>query len=226
MTKFGVIITALYIALILLLRWGSLPDLATMPLNEFGDFFAGVFGPLMLFWLILGYIQQQSELQQNTKALELQAEELKKSVEQHKELVKATREQVQADLKALEIEEIRAMREAHPNFSITGAGWSSMSGAKVTYQINLINSGRPASSVSFSTVPEIEEINPKSVVHYFNEGQRHTLQWDTEKSGKAPSELKLIISCKDANTSSYNKMFDLILDEDNKYHIVNVAEVS
>ncbi|GIB63501.1 hypothetical protein VCSRO93_3609 [Vibrio cholerae] len=101
-----------------------------------------------------------------------------------------------------------------------------MSGAKVTYQINLINSGRPASSVSFSTVPEIEEINPKSVVHYFNEGQRHTLQWDTEKSGKAPSELKLIISCKDANTSSYNKMFDLILDEDNKYHIVNVAEVS
>lgn len=225
MTKFGVIITAVYIAIILLLRWESLPELVSMPLNEFGDFFAGVFGPLMLFWLILGYIQQQNELQQNTKALELQAEELKKSVEQHKELVKATKEQVQADLKALEIEEIRVMRESHPNFSITDAGWRSKSGEKVTYEINLINSGRPASSVSFSTVPEIIEINPKSVVHYFNEGQTHTLKWDTEKSGEAPIELKLIVSCKDANTNSYNKIFDLILDENNKYHVKDISEV-
>ena len=226
MTIFGVIITGIYIAAILILRWTSLADLTTMPLNEFGDFFAGVFGPLMLFWLILGYIQQQNELQQNTKALELQAEELKKSVEQHKELVKATQEQVKTELKALEIEEIRALREAHPNFSITGAGWSSKSGAKISYSIGIINSGRPASSVTFSTVPEIAEINPKSVVHYFNEGQTHELKWNTDKSGEAPMELKLIISCKDANTNSYNKMFDLVLDENNKYHVENVAEVS
>ena len=197
-----------------------------MPLNEFGDFFAGVFGPLMLFWLILGYIQQQNELRQNTKALELQADELKRSVEQHKELVKATREQVDADLKALEIEEIRARREAHPNFSITSAGWHSKSGPKISFEIGLINSGKPASSVSFSTVPEIDQINPKSIVHYFNEGQTHALKWDTEKSGDAPSQLKLIVSCKDANTNSYNKMFDLVLDENDKYHVENVAEVS
>lgn len=180
----------------------------------------------MLFWLILGYIQQQNELRQNTKALELQADELKRSVEQHKELVKATREQVDADLKALEIEEIRARREAHPNFSITSAGWRSKSGPKVSFEIGLINSGKPASSVSFSTVPEIDQINPKSIVHYFNEGQTHTLKWDTEKSGDAPSQLKLIVSCKDANTNSYNKMFDLVLDENDKYHVENVAEVS
>ena len=103
MSIFVIIITAVYIGVIVLLRWSSFHELSTMPLNEFGDFFAGVFGPLMLLWLILGYIQQQSELRQNTKALELQAEELKKSVEQHKELVKATREQVEADLKSLEI---------------------------------------------------------------------------------------------------------------------------
>ena len=109
MSIFGIIITAIYIGVILLFRWSSFPQLQTIPLNEFGDFFAGVFGPLMLFWLILGYIQQQKELRQNTAALELQADELKKSVEQHKELVKATREQVQADLKALELEQIRNM---------------------------------------------------------------------------------------------------------------------
>lgn len=197
-----------------------------MPLNEFGDFFAGVFGPLMLFWLILGYIQQQSELQQNTKALELQAEELRKSVEQHKELVQATKEQVQTDIKALEIEEARALREAHPNFSITNAGWCTKSGQKISYQISLINSGRPASGVSFCTVPEIAQISPKGIVHYFNEGQTHTLKWDTEKSGEAPSVLKLIVSCKDANAKPYNRMFDLVLSEDNKYHVENVTESS
>jgi len=222
----GVIVTIIYIATILLLRWGSLSSLETMPLNEFGDFFAGVFGPLMLFWLILGYIQQQTELQQNTKALELQADELKKSVEQHKELVKATREQVEADLKALEIEEIRAKREAHPNFSITHAGWRSKSGTKFSFAIGLINSGKPASSVSFSTVPEIEQINPKKVVHYFNEGHSHDIKWDTETSGQPPPELKLIVSCKDANANSYNKIFDLVLDESNKYHVENVSESS
>ncbi|MED5389858.1 MAG: hypothetical protein VX793_13440 [Pseudomonadota bacterium] len=226
MAVFGVIVTVIYIATILILRWGSLPSLETMPLNEFGDFFAGVFGPLMLFWLILGYIQQQTELRQNTKALELQADELKKSVEQHKELVRATREQVEADLKALEIEEIRAKREAHPNFSITNAGWRSKSGAKVSFEIGLINSGKPASSVSFSTVPEIEQISPKRIIHYFNEGQSHVIKWDTETSGEAPSELKLIVSCKDANANSYNKIFDLVLDEKNKYHVQSVSESS
>lgn len=226
MTIFGVIVTIIYVVTILLIRWSSLPLLETMPLNEFGDFFAGVFGPLMLFWLILGYVQQQTELRQNTKALELQADELKKSVEQHKELVKATREQVDADLKTLEIEEVRSKREAHPNFSITSAGWRSKSGPKVSFEIGLINSGKPASSVSFSTVPEIDQIDPQSIVHYFNEGQVHTLKWDTEKSGDPPSHLKLIVSCKDANTNSYNKMFDLVLDENDKYHVENVAEVS
>jgi len=221
---FGVIVTIIYVVAILFLRWNSLPLLETMPLNEFGDFFAGVFGPLMLFWLILGYMQQQNELRQNTKALELQADELKRSVEQHKELVKATREQVAADIKALEIEEIRARREAHPKFSITSAGWSFRSGTSTSFEIKLINSGKPAFSVSFSTVPEINQINSKSIRHYFNEGQTHTLKWDTEKSGDAPQQLKLIVSCKDANTNFYNKIFDLVLDDEDKYHVESVSE--
>jgi Fe2+ transport system protein B len=57
-----------------------------MPLNNLGDFLAGVFGPLAIFWLILGFLQQGKELQQNTEALEMQADELKKSVNQEKNL--------------------------------------------------------------------------------------------------------------------------------------------
>lgn len=49
--------------------------------NEFGDMLGGIFSPLAFLWLIVGYYQQQSELQQNTEALRLQADELKNSVE-------------------------------------------------------------------------------------------------------------------------------------------------
>ncbi|WP_417667526.1 hypothetical protein [Pseudidiomarina sp.] len=226
MTKIGIIITILYVAVIGLFRWNSFPELATMPLNEFGDFFAGVFGPLMLFWLILGYMQQQSELRQNTKALELQADELKRSVEQHKELVKATKEQVQADLKALEIEEIRSLREAHPHFTITGAGKGMSQSTKKTFNIHLLNSGQPASGVFFTTDPEIKQIPQNSIVHYFETGKKHKLTWDSHTSGEAPEELKLVINCKDSNTSNYTKVFHMVLDENDQYHLTDSGWVS
>lgn len=61
----------------------------SMKFNEWGDFFAGSFAPLAFLWLVIGYFQQGEELSQNTKALEqqeralqLQVDELKQSVEQ------------------------------------------------------------------------------------------------------------------------------------------------
>ncbi len=226
MTLFGVIITTIYILIIVVLRWSSFPELQIMPLNEFGDFFAGVFGPLMLFWLILGYIQQQKELRQNTKALELQADELRKSVEQHKELVAATREQVQAELKTLEIEQIRTLREAHPSFSVGFAGQRSKTGKIIKFEITILNSGQPASDVSISTIPSIKQVQPTNIAHYLATGETHRIWWDSKTSGEAPINLKLIINCKDANTQPYSKQFDLILGEHNRYHIVGTAEVS
>ena len=83
--------------------------LKTMDLNESGDFLAGVFGPLALLWLILGFFQQGLELRQNTQALELQAEELRNSVEQQRAIVVATREQI-------EHEHNRANKASRPIF--------------------------------------------------------------------------------------------------------------
>lgn len=53
-----------------------------MPLNELGDFFAGVFSPLAFLFLYLGYKQQGKELKQNTEALKLQAQELSNLVKE------------------------------------------------------------------------------------------------------------------------------------------------
>ena len=197
-----------------------------MPLNEFGDFFAGVFGPLMLFWLILGHMQQQKELQQNTSALELQAQELKRSVEQHKELVKATKEQVEADLKSLEIEQNRVHKEAHPEFSIISAGTTQTSAQKKVYAIQIKNTGKPAASVMYATEPDIPQISKQATQNFFDTGAVRKLGWDNLTSGEAPLLLKLVIMCRDSNTNQYTKIFLLQMGDRNQYEVISQEDVS
>src|SRR5690606_11612457 len=90
----GVAITALYIGVIVVLTWGKLQNAANLELNEIGDFLAGVFGPVAILWLILGFIQQGVEIRQNTIAQHLQAEELRNAVAQQKAMAEATQDQV------------------------------------------------------------------------------------------------------------------------------------
>ncbi|EOX7485843.1 hypothetical protein R7J16_08205 [Acinetobacter baumannii] len=74
-----------------------------MPLNEIGDFLAGVFSPLAFLFLYLGYKQnsesidlQNEELKASTKALELQVQEMRESVEQQKKLVEIQNNEILA----------------------------------------------------------------------------------------------------------------------------------
>lgn len=223
MTLFGIITTVLYVALVVFLRWSSLPELHTMPLNEFGDFFAGVFGPLMLFWLILGYVQQQVELRQNTKALELQSDELRKSVDQHRDLVKATKLQVETERKSLEMETAKALKETQPAFSIVAAGAASKQAIKVAYRIILENKGQTASGVVVKTEPNIKQINARKMLPYLGAGGSMELVWDTAESGGAPERLKLMITCKDARAQDYAETFEFRLDDELQYHVESVS---
>lgn len=95
----GVTITCIWflgIYLFCFLNGYKLPE----SLNELGDFLAGIFAPVAFFWLILGYMQQGKQLDQNTKALEqqeralqLQIEEMKESVKQQAELAEIQKKQ-------------------------------------------------------------------------------------------------------------------------------------
>lgn len=78
--------------------WGNF-EFEKNYLNSLGDFLAGIFAPVAFFWLILGYVQQGKQLDQNTKALgqqekalQLQIDEMKNSVEQQSKLA-----QIQSD---------------------------------------------------------------------------------------------------------------------------------
>lgn len=65
----GIAITVIWLGVISLIWiFGGLK--APESLNELGDFLAGIFAPIAFFWLILGYIQQGKQLDQNTRALE------------------------------------------------------------------------------------------------------------------------------------------------------------
>lgn len=48
--------------------------------NELGDFLAGVFSPVAFFWLVIGYLMQHKELEENQKNLKQQIKEFKESV--------------------------------------------------------------------------------------------------------------------------------------------------
>jgi hypothetical protein len=87
--------------------------------NELGDFLAGCFAPLAFLWLVLGFFQQGDELRNSVAALHLQGEELRNSVEQQKQLVEVTREQLGLDHAKLQSEALAAVRRAEPIFHIS-----------------------------------------------------------------------------------------------------------
>lgn len=72
-------------------------------LNSLGDFLAGIFAPVAFLWLVLGYVQQGKQLEQNTKALEQQERALQLQIDEMRE---STRQQ--AELAKIQIQKIDA----------------------------------------------------------------------------------------------------------------------
>lgn len=142
--------TAVTITWIVVMAWVVLRNPAAanaMKPNEWGDFFAGFFAPLAFLWLVLGYMQQGQELQLSTQALLLQADELRNSVQQQKELVEVTRLQVESDRETLQLERISRREAAQPRFVLTNHGGSFSGDGKSSYSIAIANAGNTATRV-------------------------------------------------------------------------------
>lgn len=147
-SKIGVIASVVCLAFTAYLLVRDPTATSKMTPNEWGDFFAGAFAPLAFLWLVLGYLQQGEELRLSTKALLLQADELRNSVEQQRELVEVSRQQVAGEREALAYE--RHLREemSKPLFSVAGAGGIFGGDGKSTYNIVFSNTGHSATSVT------------------------------------------------------------------------------
>ena len=104
---FGIAVTLVWLTIIILIFiLSNLKPLSS--LNELGDFLAGIFAPVAFFWLILGYIQQGKQLDQNTQALEQQEQALQLQIEEMRESVKQQRE-----LTKLQSEQLKMTHNAH-----------------------------------------------------------------------------------------------------------------
>ena len=88
----GLWLSAIYVVglVIYLAVQGQNP--ADLRLNELGDFLGGVSSPLAFLWLVLGFFQQSREIRLSNKALQLQAREMRRSVDEHRRIAGGERE--------------------------------------------------------------------------------------------------------------------------------------
>lgn len=169
----GILVTVLYCFGLYFIFDVRICDLKALKLNELGDFLAGSFGPLALFWLILGFIQQGFELKQNTDALRLQAEELQNSVVQQRELVKVTEKQFKASLDQLNHEREMQRKTQIPIIVHFGTG-KTRSGGVTIYNIRFRNVGKTATKILFSVDQIVERLHPSEFTTWESGGKIET----------------------------------------------------
>jgi hypothetical protein len=176
----GLLGTSLYFGLITAYVLTDWSQLLTLKPNEFGDFVAGILGPLAIFWLVLGFWQQGDELRSSVHALNLQSEELRNSVEQQKALVEVTRRQAEAELEAL-LDERRARKLAtSPRITLRSRGGMT-SGRTITSSFNIHNIGADCSDVRISVLgPHCERTYEYQVLKN-GDTQRFDLEYDLDK---------------------------------------------
>jgi hypothetical protein len=158
LAKRGITATKLYLVFLI----GGIPiatffgilKIGTLELNELGDFLAGAFGPLAIFWLVLGFFQQGQELRNSATALQLQAKELANSVDQQRALVEAAREQLSQEREIIQSREIARKRQIQPNFIINLVLDKQMRISRTSFHFVISNTGGNASKLSASAFSE------------------------------------------------------------------------
>lgn len=138
----GLSLTIVWLALVLIWWKNDAADVRSLSPNEFGDFLGGTFAPIAFLWLVLGFWQQGRELRNSAETLWLQMEELRNSVEQQRDLVSATRDLRETEMKIAEAREKEEHWIAQPVLKIEAAGGStSVRDEGYKFRFSLTNSG-------------------------------------------------------------------------------------
>lgn len=144
----GFLLTAAYLVAVGTYAVSNASKFASLDPNNLGDFLGGAFAPLAFLWLVLGFLQQGYELRNSANALWLQGQELQNSVEQQRELVNVTREQLQFESHMLEQQREEIARNSQPVLSLRqGGNMGGAEGARI-HDFHVINHGKPCTAVS------------------------------------------------------------------------------
>jgi hypothetical protein len=208
---FGVFVTAAYIGVFWWFFGAQISQIKTLEPNELGDFFAGVFGPVALFWVVLGFFQQGVELRHSVETLKLQAEELKNSVEQQRELVKASRDQYELDKEIIQNNRVQYMRSIEPDFMLRRAGGSG-NGEFFNYTMEIINSGEDALVIEADIHPKPYEFK-KLETDILRRGAKISFDVRFFENVKYSGFFEMKISAKNKDRQDLVQSFSLSLEK-------------
>jgi len=152
--QWGTLISLVYLTGLGIYAWSVSSLMIEMTPDEFATFLSGAFAPIGFLWLVLGFRQQGDELQNSARALWLQGEELRNSVEQQRQLVEVSREKLAYEVAARMESEAEAERAAQPRLVAT-KGYRSYSGLQQTHEISVYSGGPTCSDVSVIANGEI-----------------------------------------------------------------------
>lgn len=149
-------VTVVYVIFFYLLSMSRLDDFQSLRLNELGDYLAGIFGPLALFWVVVGYFQQGEELRNNANELAASVEELKRQAD-------TNQKRFESEIKLRDEERGRYKKRIQPHFKITKKEFFDDGGDRVA-TMELTNSGAPVRNV----VVVVEEGGNKQEVRKYD----------------------------------------------------------
>lgn len=214
---FGIVLSLIYIGSIGYLQQDKLANILGLELNSFGDFLAGWLGPLGLFWLVLGFFQQGAELRNSIKALDLQTDELKQSVDAQNKLAVATNEQLQLQQEEFALTTQELMKARQPKFIVTylgiddrsGAAWEIKGTGSLRHKLAFANVGGTACEVELSIgYGELRPNNDTVVVWpQFETKHRHVELYADDSHDDV---IRLDVSYKDADREQFTEMFHFI----------------
>ena len=166
----GIAMSLAYLAVIWWLTGNELYQLRNMSLNEVGDFLAGVFGPLAILWLVLGFFQQGIELRQGTAALRIQGDELKNSVEQQRKLAESSMAALELESQARQEQNLRHRQSLRPILHLLGVNLEFSNGRYIA-TCRLFNDGAQIYSLSLRLLKGGEGQHHFAVYRTLDQGQ-------------------------------------------------------
>jgi hypothetical protein len=189
LTTIGLISTLVYTIGIYILVHDRLPSLKALDLSLLGDFLAGVFGPIALLWLILGYLQQGLELRLNTKALDLQVAELRASVEHQRQLVEVSKRQFDVNLEVLRYERTQVELAMQPRLVLDQIGSQHhVPSGRTAFHFRIKNLGASIFNVSFNFSTPMRSVEPALLAEW-PEGATQLIRFTYPEFGAVATEL-------------------------------------
>ncbi len=147
---FGLAITIIYVVVVLIIMVLTRDKFLELAPNNWGDFLAGAFGPLALGWLVISTFQQREELRQNTRALNLQVDELKESVKQQSALAEANQKMIEHEIEKTHVSsQPIIVRERIKTIRGNGKLW---------LEVTLANKGNYVTNTLFSITSHEHEV--------------------------------------------------------------------